>query len=179
MAGIFTRPKVLEILNDESLSADERLDRIMSLRGRDIDDGYVSKASAKADKDAALEQAKADWEKNIPKPNIKESEEYKALESEFSGYKAMQTARSSDDFKDVKGKFFETVYGMVKTGDGVPSTADQIAEIKKEWPEYFNPQEPEEKPKNTPQYSQQPGHSGTNPTSEEDKLFKQLSDAWK
>jgi hypothetical protein len=67
---------------------------------------------------------------------------------------------------------------MIKTGEGVPSTADQIAEIRKDWPEYFNPQEPEEK-KNTPQYSQQPGHSGTNPTSEEDKLFKTLSDAWK
>lgn len=179
MAGIFTRPKVLEILQNEDLSTDDKLEKIMMLSGRAIDDGYVSKASAKADRDAALEQAKADWEKNIPKPNIKESEEYKALESEFSGYKAMQTARSSDDYKDVKGKFFETVYGMVKTGEGVPSTADQIAEIKKEWPEYFNPQEPEEKPKNTPQYSQQPGHSGTNPTSEEDKLFKTLSDAWK
>ena len=48
MAGIFTRPELAKIINDEALDADERINRIMSLRGRDLDDGYVSKSAAKA-----------------------------------------------------------------------------------------------------------------------------------
>lgn len=182
MAGIFTRPEVAKILGDESLTADERLDRIMSLRGRDLDDGYVTKSAAKAAQDSALEQAKAEWEKSIPQPNIKESDEYKALESEYAGYKTMQEAKGSEDFKDVKGKFFETVYGMVKKGEGAQPVADQLAEIRKNYEEYFNPQEDPakgEQPKNTPQYSQQPGRTGTNPDSEEEKLYKALSEQWK
>ena len=71
MAGIFTRPELAKIINDEALDADERINRIMSLRGRDLDDGYVSKSAAKAAQDSAIEQAKADWEKSLPKPNVK------------------------------------------------------------------------------------------------------------
>ena len=180
MAGIFTRPEIAKIMNDESLDADERVNRIMSLRGRDLDEGYITKSAAKAAQDSAIEAAKADWEKNIPKPNIKESEEYKALQGEYAGYKAMQEAKGSEDFKDVKGKFFETVYGMVDRKEGAKPIAEQIAGIKTEWPEYFNPQqaEPEGKPKNLPQYSQQPGHTGTNTDSEEEKIYKQLSENW-
>ena len=181
MAGIFTRPEIAKILGDENLTPDERLDRIMSLRGRDLDEGYVTKSAAKAAQDSAIELAKADWEKNQPKPNVKESDEYKALESEYAGYKAMQTARGSDDYKDVKGKFFETVYGMVDRKEGAQPVSEQLAEIRKNYEEYFNPQAASsgDQPKNTPQYSQQPGRSGTNPESEEDKLFKALSEQWK
>lgn len=178
MPGIFTRPKLLDILQDEALSNDERLDRIMSLRGRDLDDGYVTKAAAKEDKDKAVEDAKAEWEKNQPKPNIKESEEYKNLENEFAGYKSMQEAKGSEDYKGVKGKFFETVYGMINRGEGAAPVADQMSTIREQWPEYFT--EPaREEPKNTPQFSQNPGRAGTNPESEEDKLAKQLLDQWK
>ena len=183
MAGIFTRPEIAKILGDENLTPDERLDRIMSLRGRDLDDGYVTKSAAKAAQDSAIEQAKAEWEKNIPKPNIKESDEYKALESEYAGYKAMQTARGSDDYKDVKPKFFETVYGMVDKKDGAQPVTEQLAEIRKNYEEYFTPQaDPANsgnQPKNTPQFSQNPGRTGTNPDSEEEKLYKALSEQWK
>ena len=179
MAGIFTRDAISAILGDENLTADDRLDRIMSLRGRDLDNGYVTKSAAKAAQDSALEAAKADWEKNIPKPNIKESEEYKALETEYAGYKAMQTAKGSEDYKDVKGKFFDTVYGMVDRGENAKPVAEQLAEIRKNYEEYFNPQNGGgEQPKNTPQYSKQPGNAGTNQDSEEDKLFKTLSENW-
>ena len=178
MAGIFTRPEIAKILNDESLDADERVNRIMSLRGRDLDEGYITKSAAKAAQDSAIETAKADWEKNQPKPNILESEEYKALQGEYAGYKAMQEARSSDDYKDVKGKFFDTVYGMIDRAEGAKPVAEQLADIRKEYEEYFNPQQAEDKPKNLPQYSQQPGHAGTNPDSEEEKIYKQLSANW-
>ena len=69
MAGIFTRPEIAKIINDEALDADERINRIMSLRGRDLDDGYVSKSAAKAAQDSAIEQAKAEWEKNFKLEN--------------------------------------------------------------------------------------------------------------
>lgn len=179
MAGIFTRPEITKIIGDENLTPEERVDRIMSLRGRDLDEGYVTKSAAKAAQDSAIEQAKAEWEKNAPKPNIKESEEYKALQGEYAGYKAMQEARGSDDYKDVKGKFFDTVYNMVNREEGAKPVAEQLADIRKDYEEYFNPQAAEgEKPKNLPQYSQQPGHAGTNPESEEDKIYKQLSANW-
>lgn len=181
MAGIFTRPEIAKILNDEALDADERVNRIMSLRGRDLDEGYVTKSAAKAAADSAIEQAKAEWEKNLPKPNIKESEEYKALQGEYAGYKAMQEAKGSEDYKDVKGKFFDTVYGMVEKGEGAKPVSEQLAEIRKNYEEYFNPQAgggTGDQPKNTPQFSKQPGHTGTNPDTEEEKLYKELSAAW-
>ena len=179
MAGIFTRDALGKILNDESLDADERLNRIMSLRGRDLDDGYISKSAAKAAQDSAIETAKQDWEKNIPKPNIKESEEYKTLENEYAGYKAMQEAKGSEDYKDVKGKFFDTVYNMVDRKDGAKPVSEQIADIRKNYEEYFNPQNGAwDQPKNTPQFSKQPGHAGTNQDSEEEKLFQELSKNW-
>lgn len=177
MAGIFTRPELAKIINDESLEADERINRIMSLRGRDLDDGYVSKSAAKAAQDSAIEQAKAEWEKNIPKPNIKESDEYKALQGEYAGYKAKQEARGSDDFKGVKGKFFDQVYDMIDRAEGAKPVSEQMAGIKADWPEYFA-EEQGEQPKKTPQFSQNPGHPGANPESEEDKLVRQLSANW-
>lgn len=142
MAGIFTRPAISAILADENLTADERLDRIMSLRGRDLDDGYITKSAAKAAQDTALEQAKADWEKNLPKPNVKESDEYKALAGEFDSYKTMQAARTSDDFAGVKPKFFDTVYGMIDRKDGAKSVKEQLEALKKDYEEYFTPSDP-------------------------------------
>ena len=178
MANIFTRPELSKILENTEIDNDERLNRIMALRGRDLDESYITKSAAREDKERAVADAKAECEKNVPKPDIKASEEYKALESEFSGYKAMQEAKGSEDYKGVKDKFFPQVYSMVKTGEGEPAVADQLKTIREQWPEYFT--EPAtEPPKNTPQFSQAPGRAGTNPESEEDKLYKQLSDAWK
>ena len=57
--------------------------------------------------------------------------------------------------------------------------AEQLTGIREKYEEYFTPKQEPEQPKNTPQFAQQPGRSGINPTSEEDKLFKQLSDSWK
>lgn len=142
MSGIFTRKAVTDILKNENLSPEERTEQIYSLYGRSVDDGFVSKSAAKLAQDNALEQAKTEWEKNLPKPNIKESEEYKALQTEFAGYKAMQDARSSEDFRDVKPKFFETVYGMIKRGEGAPSVKDQLAVIHKNFDEYFSASQP-------------------------------------
>ena len=179
MAGIFTRPELAKIMGDNDLTTEEKTDRIFSMYGMAINDGYVTKTAARESQEAAINAAKTEWEKNQQKPDIKASEEYKALETEYAGYKAMQAARSSDDYKDVKGKFFDTVYSMVDRNEGAKPVTDQLAEIRKNYEEYFNPQPAGgEQPKKTPQFSQQPGRPGTNPDSEEDKLYKALSDNW-
>ena len=95
----------------------------------------------------------------------------------------MLRAIGGEDFSKVKPKFRETVFGMLDRGEKAAAVADQLTGIKEKYEEYFLPDEqPKDDPnpaKNTPQYSQNPGRSGTNPESEEDKLFNQLSEAWK
>jgi hypothetical protein len=145
MAGIFTRKSIAEIMSNDQLTPEERTDQVFSLYGRAIDDGFVTKGAAAAAQASALEQAKTDWEKSIPKPDPKESDEYKALRGEYDAYKAMQTARGSDEYKGIKGKFFETVYGLIDRADGAKPVNEQIADIRKNYEEYFEP-EPQTQP---------------------------------
>ena len=177
MGNIFTRGAIGKIMSNEELSPEQRTEEVFSLFGRALDEGYIAKSAAQAAQETALNNAKEEWQKSIPKPNIKESEEYKALQGEFDAYRTMQTARASDEFKGVKPKFFETVYGMISREDGAKPVNEQLEAIRKDYDEYFVPQQ--EAPKKTPQFSQQSGHPGTNETSAEDKLYKQLADAWK
>ncbi len=177
MGNIFTRGAIGKIMSNEELSPEQRTEEVFSLFGRALDEGYIAKSAAQAAQETALNNAKEEWQKSIPKPNIKESEEYKALQGEFDAYRTMQTARASDDFKGVKPKFFETVYGMIDRNDGAKPVKEQLEAIQKDYDEYFVTQQ--ESPKKTPQFSQQSGHPGTNETSAEDKLYKQLADAWK
>lgn len=146
MPGIFTRPEIAKIMSNDQLTPEERTDQVFSLYGRAIDDGFITKGAAAAAQAAAIDSAKADWEKNLPKPNIMESDEYKALRGEYDAYRAMQTARSSDDFKGVKGKFFEQVYGMIDRADGAKPVSDQLADIRKNYEEYFDAEEQKPKP---------------------------------
>lgn len=178
MSNIFTRKALNEIMSNEGLTPEQRTEQVFGLYGRALDDGYIAKSAAQAAQETALNNAKEEWQKSIPKPNVKESDEYKALQGEFDAYRTMQTARASDDFKGVKPKFFETVYGMIDRKDGAKPVKEQLEAIQKEYDEYFVSTQ-QDSPKNTPQYSRQPGHSGTNPTSKEDELFKQLSESWK
>ena len=140
MAGIFTRKTISDIMTNDQLTPEERTDQIFSLYGKAIDDGYVTRSAAKAAQDSALEQAKADWEKSVQHPDPKESDVYKALQGEFAAYKAMQTARTSEEYKGIKPKFFETVYGMIDRADGAKSVKDQLADIRTNYDEYFMPE---------------------------------------
>ena len=147
MGNIMTRAALAKIMADEGLTPEQRTEQVMSLYGRALDDGYVSKTAAQAAQETALNNAKAEWEKAMPKPDIKGSEEYKALQGEYEAYRAMQAARASDDFKEVKPKFFETVYGMVKREEGAKPVKDQLAEIRGNYEEYFTAQQPQPTPK--------------------------------
>lgn len=146
MSNIFTRKALNDIMSNEGLTPEQRTEQVFSLYGRALDDGYIAKTAAQQAQQTALDNAKADWEKNLEKPNVKESDEYKALQGQFDAYKTMQAARVSEDFKAVKPKFFETVYGMISREDGAKSVKDQLAEIQGKYEEYFTAAQPESKP---------------------------------
>ena len=137
MGNIFTRKALTDIMANDGLTPEQRTEQVMSLYGRALDDGYISRSAAQTAQETALANAKTEWEKGLQKPDPKESEEYKALQGQFDAYRTMQSARTSEDFKEVKPKFFETVYGMVQRGDGAKPVKDQLAEIRNNYEEYF------------------------------------------
>ena len=147
MAGIFTRNALNKIMEDENLTPQQRTEQVYALYGRALDDGYVSKSAAQQAQEAAVEtavrDARAEWEQGVTPPDIKGSDEYKALQGEFDAYRAMQGARTSADYKDVKPKFFETVYGMVDRAEGAKPLADQLAGIRESYEEYFTAPAPD------------------------------------
>jgi hypothetical protein len=137
MAGIFTRNALNKIMEDESLTPQQRTEQVYSLYGRALDDGFISKSAAQQAQEAAVERAKAEWEKGQTVPDPKESDDYKTLQNQFNDYKAMQQARTGKDYEGVKPKFFETVYGMVDRGEGAKPLAEQLAGIREQYEEYF------------------------------------------
>ena len=137
MAGIFTRKELSKILSDENLTPEERTDQIFSLYGRAIDDGYVTKGAADAAQQAAVNSAHDAWIKEQKPVDVKESDEYKALLGEYEGYKTKQSARNSEDFRAVKPKFFDRVYDLIDRADGAKSVAEQLADLRKDYEEYF------------------------------------------
>lgn len=142
MAGIFTRKQLSAILAEET-TPEEKADAIFSLYGRALDDGYVTKAAALADKEAAVEAAK----KDVKLPPITETGEYKALQAEFDGYKAMNNARNSADYSTVKPKFFEAVYNKIDRSENAKPVKEQLENIKQTYEEYFLPtEEPHKSP---------------------------------
>lgn len=146
MPNIFTRPNLKEIIANEEKSPEEKVEAIYSLYGRSIDDGFVSKGAAKAAETAAIEAAKQEWEKNAPKPDVMTSPEYVALKGEYDAFREKEAARNSDDFKEVKPKYFDTVYGKIDRSEGAKPVSEQIATIKKDFEEMFVASAPNPKP---------------------------------
>lgn len=144
MPSIYTRKAVNAIINDENLTPEEKTERLFTLYGQALDEGYMSKSQATASLNAAVEAAKADALKGVQAPNVKESEEYKALQKAMDEQRAKFEARDSDDFKGVKSKFFDTVYGMIDRSEGAQPIADQLKAIGEKYEEYFIPQQGDE-----------------------------------
>ena len=175
MAGIFTRPAIDKIENNPELTPEQRTEQIFSLFGRALDEGYVSRRDAEEAKNQAVEAAKAGFK--VPEPiDPKTTPEYQEIARE----RDMLRTIGGDDFTKVKPKFREQVFGMLDRGEKAQSIADQLNGIRENYEEYFLPddQPKPEPPKNSPVYSQNPGRPGTNPESEEDKLYNQLSSQW-
>lgn len=142
MPNIFTRPAIDTILNNEELTVEQRREKIFALYGQALDDGFVSRTAAEESKNKAIEAAKAEWEKNQQKPDILNSPEYLQLKGEFDAYKDKETARNSDDFKGVKSKYFDAVYGKIDRSEGAKPVSEQIAAIKQDFEEMFEPAAP-------------------------------------
>jgi hypothetical protein len=137
MAGIFTRKELSKILSDENLTPEERADQIFSLYGRALDDGYITKGAAQAAQDAAIKTAQEAWQKDQKPVNAKELPEYIELQKQFDGYKTKQTARTSAEYADVKPKFFDRVYDLIDRADGAKPVTEQLADLRKDYEEYF------------------------------------------
>ena len=139
MGNIFTRKALGEIMGNEALTPEQRTEQVFGLYGRALEDGYVARGAAAQARQAALESARAEWEKGVEVPDPRQSDAYKELAGEFDAYRQMQAARSSREYEGVKPKFFETVYGMVARGDGAKPVEEQLAEIRERYEEYFVP----------------------------------------
>ena len=138
---------------------------LMTEAQRALGDGYILKSAAQEQAEEAARKAREEAPQAV---NITESDEYKALAGELAKVKAI----SSEDFASVKPKFRESVWSML---DHDKPVGEQLAGIKEQYEEYFAA--PEE-PRNTPQYSRQPGPQKQNPTSAEDELYQKLKDNW-
>ena len=60
MGNIMTRAAVSKIMGDESMTPEQRTEAVMSLYGRALDDGYVSKTAAQTAQETALNSAKTE-----------------------------------------------------------------------------------------------------------------------
>lgn len=118
MEDCFTTEALAGILAEEGLTPKQRVEQVLGLHVR------------------AMAEAEA--------PDPRQSDAYRALQGEFDAYKAMQTARGSRDYEQVKPKFFEAVYGMVDRGEGAKPLGEQLADIRERYEEYFtaNPSAP-------------------------------------
>lgn len=152
---------------------DDQIDSVLAERSKSLGD-YILKADAETEKATAITDALS--KVKPPEVNVKEHADYKALETEYATFKKKTEARTSDDFKGVKGKFFDTVYDKL---DHSKPYADQITALKKDYEEYFNPTEPTKPdpakpdPKSDPakpplpQFSNSGNNAGTEPTPEQ------------
>ena len=173
MAGVYTRSEVDKIIRNSELTDEQKTEQLFALHGRALDDGFISKRAAEDAKNAAVEAAKAGIK--VPDPvDPKTTPEYMEVVRE----RDMLRAIGGEDFQSVKPKFRETVFGMLDRGEKAAPVAEQLTGIKEKYEEYFTPTQEPQEPKNTPQFSKQPGHPGTNPESDEDKLVKQISAQW-
>ena len=172
MAGIFTRPALDKIMQNAELTPEQRTEQVFSLYGRALDEGYISKRDAEETTNRAVEAAKAGFK--VPDPiDPKTTPEYMALAQE----RDMLRTIGGDEVQIVKPKFREQIFGMLDRSEKAPEIKDQLTGLREKWEEMFIPEKSEE-PKNTPQFSKQPGHPGTNPESAEDKLVQQISAQW-
>lgn len=146
----------------------EQIEYIMTESGRSLSANYTPTSDVQAQIDAALKAAK------VEPVDPKTTPEYLEIVKE----RDMLRTIGGDDFATVKPKFREQVFGMLDRGEKAKAIPEQLTGIKEKYEEYFLPEQPKEQPKNTPQYSQQPGRTSTNPQSEEDKLFEQLKSSW-
>lgn len=109
---------------------EEMIEKVMTLHGTSMAD-FVPKSELKA----KIEEAVAEAQKNVPLPDVKDSEAYKALETEFGNYKKKIETSAELKKGGVKEKFIDNVYALLT--DEKPAS-EQLDDIREKYEEYFN-----------------------------------------
>ena len=109
---------------------EELIEKVMTLHGTSMAD-FIPRSELKSKIDEALAEA----QKNAPAPNIKESDDYKALQARFDSYKKKIETSSELKKGGVKDKFIDNVYSLLT--DDKPA-AEQLEAIREQYEEYFD-----------------------------------------
>ena len=110
--------------------SEELIEKVMTLHGTSMAD-FVPKSELKT----RIDEAVAEAQKNAPAPNIKESDDYKALQADFDNYKKKIETSSELKKNGVKEKFIDNVYSLL-TED--KPAAEQLDAIREQYEEYFD-----------------------------------------
>ena len=153
---------------------EEIADKIMSEYGKAFEN-MIPKSQAEEDSKKALEDFQQKWEKDHPKVEVKDTDAYKDLESKYNDLVfdgQMRSAKVKEKYKDfvksriAKDKPFE----------------ESLKEIKAEYAEFFESDEPMPKDKGNepkPTVGGTPLKEGGNEPTEADKLKAQFAKAFK
>lgn len=125
---------------------EEMIEKVMTLHGTSMAD-FIPKSELKS----KIEEAVAEAQKNAPAPNIKDSDDYKALQASFDSYKKKIETSSELKKGGVKEKFIDNVYSLLT--DDKPA-AEQLDTIREKYEEYFDLTNTPAQP-NTPQFGAQ------------------------
>lgn len=109
---------------------EEMIEKVMTLHGTSMAD-FIPKSELKT----KIEEAVAEAQKNAPAPNIKDSDDYKALQADFDRYKKKIETSSELKKGGVKEKFIDNVYSLL-TEDKPAS--EQLDAIREQYEEYFD-----------------------------------------
>ena len=153
---------------------EEIADKIMSEYGKAFEN-MIPKSQAEEDSKKALEDFQQKWEKDHPKVEVKDTDAYKELEGKYNDLVfdgQMRSAKVKEKYKDfVKSKIAKD-----------KPFEESIKEIKAEYAEFFESDEPmPEKKGNEPKPTvggTQPKESGNEPT-EAEKLKAEFAKAFK
>ena len=113
---------------------EELIEKVMTLHGTSMAD-FIPKSELKA----KIDEAVAEAQRAVAAPNIKDSEDYKALEAEFGNYKKKIETSSELKKGGVKEKFIDNVYSLLT--DDKPAS-EQLDAIREKYEEYFISPEP-------------------------------------
>lgn len=135
----------------------EVIDKIMEQHGSTLSD-MITKAEAEENQKKAVESAKAEWDKNPPKINVKETDEYKELDKKYSDL-MLDTKLTANKVQDKYRDFVRSKLPADKSFD------EGIKAVQEEYPEFFSSDEPKkEGGENLPK---KPTLSGGTPTKDD------------
>lgn len=109
---------------------DEMVEKVMTLHGTSMAD-FIPRSEL----NAKISEAVAEAQKNAPAPNIKDSDDYKALQSEFETFKRKAEAAKELKKNGVKDKFTDNVFQLLEADKPIE---EQLATIREQYEEYFD-----------------------------------------